>query len=250
MTVSAELAEIHHWWTAGFGSTAPTAGPVPFPIAGSTGDQTTREGVDNPYWQLVRQLPSVGAGEGGEGVAADGFARGLPVGHHLLTKRYSWAIPSPGDIAWLGRMLGRSGLVEIGAGSGYWAWQARQAGIDVLAYEPSDPADNGYSDGIEYVTTLRGDHTAAGRHPDRALLLCWPSQDDPWAALALAAYRGDLLIYIGEGPGGHCADDGFFELLSSRWTRVGSSPHHVPWSRTRCTMTAYRRTARAIAAGP
>jgi hypothetical protein len=247
VTVSAELAEIDQWWTARR-ATTPPAGEVPGRIAGSAGDQAAHAGVDNPYWQLVRQLPSVG--DGREGIAADGFARGLPVGHHLLTMRYSWAIPSPGDIAWLAETLdlvggpgGRSGLVEIGAGSGYWAWQARQAGIDVLAYEPSDPADNGYSDGIEYIATLRGDHTAAGRHPDRALLLCWPSQGDPWAAHALAAYQGDLLIYIGEGPGGRCADDGFFELLTTGWRPVDSSPHHVPWSRTRCTMTAYRRTA-------
>ncbi|MBC6457204.1 hypothetical protein [Actinomadura sp. HBU206391] len=245
MTVSAELAEISQWWRTQWSATRsgpmPAArGPRPFRIAGSANDQTTRDGVDNPYWQFVRQLPSVDAGL--DGVAADGFARGLPVGHHLLTMRYSWAIPSPGDIGWLADLLGHRGLVEIGAGSGYWAWQARQAGIDVLAYEPSDPADNGYSDGVEYLATLRGDHTAAGRHPDRAMLLCWPSQGDPWAALALAAYAGDLLVYIGEGPGGRCADDGFFELLGRHWTPAGASPHHVSWSRTRCTMTAYRRT--------
>jgi hypothetical protein len=241
VTVSAELAEIRDWWAERSHSAIPPmlslrAGP----IAGSAYDQIASADADNPYWDLVRQLPSVA--DGHAGMAPDGYARGLPVGRYLLTRRYSWGIPSPGDLAWLTNVLDRRGLVEIGAGSGYWAWQARQAGIDVIAYEPSDPADNRYTDGIEYVATLRSGHAAASRHPDRALLMCWPTHGAAWAAQSLACYAGDLFIYIGEGKTRHCADDAFFALLERHWTRIDASPHHVSWRYTRCRMTAYRRT--------
>lgn len=234
VTVPAELAEIRQWWAR-----RPVLDDGLGRIAESAYDQLTPPGVDNPYWELVRQLPSVL--DPREGVRPDGFARELPVGHHLLTKRYAWAIPSPGDVAWLAQVVGRRGLVEIGAGSGYWAWQARQAGIDVIAYEPADSSTNPYTDGTEYASIRREGHTAARHHPDRALLLCWPSHNVPWPAEALHAYRGDLLVYIGPDQGGNCADDGFFELLDRAWTPIGSSPYHVPWRHTRSTMTAYRR---------
>lgn len=255
VTVSAELAEIREWWVRRSGTTSrPPLFPEPMPpdptlrrptlpepvfrLAGSSADQLLAAGVDNPYWTIVRQLPWV---SGAQGRCPDGFARGLPVGHHLLTKRYSWAIPSPGDMVWLAVVLGGRGLVEIGAGSGYWSWQARQAGIDVIAYEPADPATNTFTDGTEYLALRRADHRAARAHPDRALLLCWPSHDDPWAAHALRAYTGDLLVYIGEGRGGRCADQDFFRLLDREWTLIGTSRHHITWRFAHSTMTAYRR---------
>jgi hypothetical protein len=239
VTVSAELAEIRDWWAKRSQPMMQMLTPQVSPIAGTADDQITPDGIDNPYWELVRQLPSVNGGR--EGSTPDGYARGLPVGRHLLTRRYSWAIPSPGDIAWLTDVLDQRGLLEIGAGSGYWAWQAEQAGIDAIAYEPSDPADNDYTDGVEYMPTRRCGHVAAAHHPDRVLLVCWPTQGDPWAAQALAAYKGDLLIYVGEGRNGHCADDAFFGLLNRHWTRIGSSPDHVTWRYTHSGMTAYRR---------
>jgi hypothetical protein len=239
VTVSAELAEIQHWWANRPVPPGPAPGEQVCRIAGSAHDQLTPAGVDNPYWEIVRQLPSVHGT--GHGVCPDGFARELPVGHHLLTKRYSWAIPSPGDIAWLGEVLGRRGLVEVGAGSGYWAWQARQAGIDVVAYEPADAAANTYTDGTEYSTVLREGHDAARHHPDRALMLCWPTHNDSWATSTLDAYTGDVFVYIGQPQGGVCADDGFFRLLDRTWMPVGSSTRHVSWRHAGSSMTAYHR---------
>jgi hypothetical protein len=237
VTVAAELAEIGLWWAS-----LPALPDQPVHrIAGSVHDQVSPPGVDNPYWEIVRQLPSVRGIR--QGSCPDGFTRGLPVGHHLLTKRYSWAIPSPGDVSWLTQVLGRRGLVEIGAGSGYWAWQARQAGVDVVAYEPADASANGYTDGIEYSDLRRDGHTAARRHPDRALMLCWPPPADPWAADALRAYAGDLLIYIGQPRGGRCADEAFFRLLDRTWVAAGSSARHVSWRHAHSGMTVYHRRA-------
>jgi hypothetical protein len=78
-------------------------------------------------------------------------------------------------------------------------------------------------------------------HPDRALFLCWPSFDDPWAAQALACYAGDLLIYAGEGEGGCTADDEFFKLLEAEWDELEYSPRHVTYRGIHDYLTAYRR---------
>lgn len=116
----------------------------------------------------------------------------------------------------------------------------RQAGIDAVAYEPLDIADNKYAR-REWAELLRDGHDAPRRHPDRALFLCWPSYGDPWASHALACYEGDLLIYAGEGEGGCCADDEFFKLIDSEWEEAGVSPSHVSFWGIHCYLTAYRR---------
>lgn len=241
-TEPAELADIRAWWANG----GPEADSfLRFtPIAGGPRDQAVPEGVDNPYWEIVRQLPCTDSGW--EGLTPYSYSRGLidTCSRETLVRRYAWAIPSPGDIAWMAGVLDGRGLVEVGAGAGYWAWQARQAGIDTVAYEPHHPDDNKYVDGHEWTTVLRDGNDAAKHHPDRALLLCWPSYSDPWAAHTLATYTGDLLIYVGESDGGCCADDAFFEMLDAEWEEVGRSPHHVTWWAIHCGMRAYRRIPR------
>ena len=154
---------------------------------------------------------------------------------------YSWSIPSPGDIAWILERAAGRGIVEPGAGAGYWAWQLAQAGADVAAYEPQDPADNHHVDGGPWFPVQRGDHTAVAAHPDRSLLLCWPTYADPWAAEALAAYEGDQLFYAGEGEGGCCADGEFFEALTAGWEDAGDCPFHVSYSGINCYLTEFRR---------
>ncbi len=233
------IADIDAWWTHNQG-VADFCGQRMFRIAGSPLDQLVPDGIENPYWEIIRRMPSTY--DMWDGVTPYGYAPELKVGYREhLAKRYSWAIPSPGDITWMTEVLNGRSLVEIGAGGGYWSWQAQQAGVDVMAYEPNEPADNGFVEGREYTTILRDGHDAAKHHPDRALMLCWPNYAEPWAAQALAAYKGDLLIYIGEGESGCCTDDAFFELRDSEWTEAGESPDHLTWWGIHCRMRAYRR---------
>ena len=53
----------------------------------------------------------------------------------------------------------------------------------------------------------------AAEHPNRTLLLCWPSYDEPWAAEAVDCYQGDTVVYVGEGVGGCTGDDRLHELF-------------------------------------
>lgn len=220
-------------------------------IAGGEFDQQIPEGTRNPYWEIIRYLPL-------DNMPPPWHQRPEPMLHWLggdylrdepryfadrfdMCGTYSWSICSPGDITWLKEILAGRGVVEAGAGGGYWAWQMEQAGISIAAYEPNEPGPgNGYARRT-WTTILPGDHSVPGRHPDRALFLCWPSYADGWAAQALACYTGDLLIYAGEGEGGCTADDSFFELLDAGWEEISDSPAHISYWGIHDYLTAYRR---------
>ena len=51
-------------------------------------------------------------------------------------------------------------------------------------------------------------------------MMVWPPYDDPFAYKSLSAFRGNKLIFIGEGAGGCTGDDDFFNLLCSQWQEV------------------------------
>lgn len=235
-----ELAKIATWWRTALQEDRTFLGDRMFAIADTEHDQPVPAGISNPFWQIIRNLPSLH--DPRDGVVPYPYPMGLGIGRDQLARRYSWAIPTPGDMRWLVNVLNGRPLVEAAAGSGYWAWQAAQVGIDVTAYEPCRPDNNPFVEGREYFPLRRADAvTAASRHPDRALLISWPSYSEPWAAETLRAYQGDLFIYAGEPEGGCCADDAFFELLDREWVEVGESTHHRTWWGIHCRLIAYRR---------
>lgn len=145
-----------------------------------------------------------------------------------LCNRYSFAIPSPRALR---RIAALSPLVEVGAGTGYWAMLLAAEGADVLAYDlPADHEDawaNRFRE--QWYPSHHGDGAeVAAAHPDRTLLLCWP----PMTTMAhdtLRAYAdagGQRLVYIGEGECGCCADDEFHALLEDSW---GNDEDERPW---------------------
>lgn len=145
--------------------------------------------------------------------ATDGDCVSVYVSRTELVKRYSWAIPSPEALTAIADHAPR-GVVEIGAGGGYWAMLLQQAGVPVVAYDPvPPPCESHWHDGHPWTEVLLGDHTSVLGHPDRALLLCWPNYDAPHAAQAIELYGGDTVIYIGEGSGGCTGDDRMHALL-------------------------------------
>lgn len=228
-------------------------------IAGSEQDQTVPDGIANPLWETVRWMPAEPYWHDATALqptfASSAFAKATAleldqVGatRHHLTTAYAWSIVSPGDVAWMTEQLDGRAVVEIGAGSGYWAWQLEQAGIDVAAYDPHPPAeDNPYCKTGPYTTVLADDASAVKHHQDRALLMVWPPYEGEHARHALSLYEGDLLVYAGEGHGGCTADDGFYELLDAEWDEVSVAPQHVTWWGIHCRLAAYVRKGGAAA---
>lgn len=139
---------------------------------------------------------------------------------NLIVRKYSWAIP---DEAVLAAIIRSGPIVEIGAGTGYWAALLRQRGADIIAYDASlaEAGRNGYTlKGSSWTEVLVGTESAVVYHPDRALMLCWPPHNDEMAYRALKSYRGGILIYIGEEPPSCTADQKFHDLVKEQWKLV------------------------------
>ncbi|RKN61907.1 hypothetical protein D7231_32060 [Streptomyces klenkii] len=235
----------------------PGAGRNPYssralrPIAHGPEDQITPDGTENPLWDIVRWMPAEPGPGGGLRPTAvhDAFPSPLATAlsdmgasRHHLTTRYAWSIPTPGDIRWIAEQLGGRAVVEIGAGTGYWAWQMEQAGIGVAAYDPHPVAhDNTYCKAGPYSTVRRDDATAVKHHADRALLMVWPPYGARCAREALEMYEGDLFLYAGEGDSGCTADDAFYDLLAAEWEQTSAAERHVTWSGIHCRLRAYHR---------
>jgi hypothetical protein len=105
----------------------------------------------NEFWHVVEKLPnesSLGRYHDrkfspvayGHIFHSDGTAEYLDVPTRVeLSAKYSWAIPSPQTLRWiLDRLEGR-GIVEMGAGTGYWAQMLSLGGADVVAYDQAPP---------------------------------------------------------------------------------------------------------------
>lgn len=214
------------------------------------GPRHDRMPLENPYWEIVRWLPWENSYYNEwlpepflELTFRPEMAqklRRMGAGRESLVSEYAWSIPTPYDIYWMKDCLAGDGLVESGAGSGYWAWQLRQAGVDVVAYDPNIPGSHKYANQAHSEVLLH-DHTCVEQHPDRALFLCWPRYGEPDAFNALSLYRGDMLFYAGEQDAGCTGDEDFFKMLSDEWVYQETAPLHTTFSGIHCDLELYTR---------
>jgi hypothetical protein len=157
--------------------------------------------------------------------------------------RWAWGIPSEEAIAMLVR---HSPIVEIGAGTGYWARLVAEAGGDIVAYDqhppaPDEPKGSDWDDGVgTYYDVRRGGPSAVAFHQDRTLFLCWPPRWNRMASESLDYYKGSTVIFAGE-LGGCTADGPFYEAITgSGWEEVESLT--LPrWACIRDSIHAFKR---------
>jgi len=191
---------------------------------------------DNPYLELALFLANASPDEQ--------RLLDLESRRRELASLFSWAIPTEPALATLAKY---APLVECGAGMGYWAALLRARGVDALAYDVAPPGRGARNDyhrrGRQPWTEVQAASaaSAARRHGERALLLCWPPYDDDAASYgALRAYRGEVLIHIGERDEGATGSVRFHRELRLNWTLVEELelPH---WPRLRDRLMVYRR---------
>lgn len=159
----------------------------------------------------------------GDGYAGPKWERHMEDTYNThMARRYltAWiAFSVPTDEA-IRAVAALSPIIEIGAGTGYWAWMLEHVGADVLAFDYK-LTDNDYTEeGVFWTEVRHGDETEPGNHPERALLLCWPPYDSDMGINCLHAYEGHTLAYVGEHYGGCCANDAFFAELDHHWEQV------------------------------
>jgi hypothetical protein len=127
-----------------------------------------------------------------------------------IASHFSWAVPTQRSIDAIKRYTDR--VIEIGCGSGYWAWLMEQAGIDVIAFDAMLPP-------FAWYTVHLGNEVEVLLHSDRTLFLCWPPWNSEMASNSLSFYKGSCIIYVGEWMGG-CASPKFFWLLNMHFEAV------------------------------
>lgn len=166
--------------------------------------------------------------DGGSDAATDRLLSDHRVRNHIID-HMTFAIPPPSA---LDRIAALGPIVEMGAGTGYWAWLLRQMGVDVIAYDAFPPQthplpDEGAPNGRQrrhngwfrgwWTEVERGYPSVVAKHPDRALLMVWPYMNS-MADRTIRAYTGEHVAYVGEGAYGACANEAFFSHVERYWT--------------------------------
>ncbi|KAG2453385.1 hypothetical protein HYH02_001609 [Chlamydomonas schloesseri] len=132
---------------------------------------------------------------------------------------YAYVVPTAEALGLIAEVSGGR-VVEVGAGSGYWAGLLARRGVDVVAVDTGEedaernaflPGGGGRKASFAFFTEARPFFPAMqkaeaaqflaehGGCPDRALLLCcsYGNMGDH----CLAAYRGDTVVAVGEVDG-------------------------------------------------
>ena len=128
-----------------------------------------------------------------------------------LVRRYAYGIPNDGALDVIAE-VSQAGVVELGAGTGYWARLLHDRGVDVVAYDrwpPGSGANRFVDDDVEWFPVRVGGSQTVSDHADRTLLLVWPTWNETWPADAVAEFHaagGTTLVFVGEGPGGLTGD--------------------------------------------
>jgi len=124
-----------------------------------------------------------------------------------LAHCFAWAIPNQQAL----EIIHSYGpIVEMGAGTGYWARMLQDMGTDIIPYDyrPPDMAGKRDSQGFlmeqniycttQYTDVLEGMPDILSQHQDRSLFLCWPPVGKMANDCLNHWFKGQYLIYVGE----------------------------------------------------
>lgn len=151
-----------------------------------------------------------------------------------LCSAFAWAVPDQNAIDQIVKFAQNETIIEIGAGRGYWASLIKNAGGNVECW---DDYSRGYSPDSQTLKMIemsrqhgyelpdffhpvqKGSYEVLQNYPTGkgVLFLCWPEYDTSQAHDALKNFRGDKVIFVGEGWGGCTGDEEFFNLLGEEW---------------------------------
>ena len=152
-------------------------------------------------------------------------------------KKYAHAVPTKEALDTIAQY---SPIIEIGAGTGYWAYLLEKQGATALPFDLHPPkyGRNNYHEHW-WMHVRTGGPGEVKRYPKHTLFLCWPPPDDTMAHHALQCYAGEIVIYIGEWTGA-CANEAFFVLLEKEFEQIKIV--NIPqWDGMHDYMTVWKR---------
>jgi hypothetical protein len=170
---------------------------------------------------------------------SDGEGSFEPALRHYMVRAFSWAIPNQSALQALADIAGDRGVLEVGAGTGYWAALLRQLGVDVLATDIAPPrTDLGpehnpwHPNVASFGEVVKmGAAEAAARADGRVLMLCWPPSTSEMGLEAVSAYQGPAVVYVGEWCRGTTGTPALHRLLERDWEMDLSVEIPVWWGR-------------------
>ena len=140
-----------------------------------------------------------------------------------LAQRYSYVIADAQSLDLLSTL---GPIVEIGAGTGYWASRLMAHGVDVIAFDQAPPdgdMPNRYHAPTPTFTEVkRGDQTLLRDYSDRTLFICWPPLFSSLGD-SLMYYAGNTVACIGDG--GHRT--AWLQSLNTEFTCIDVHPVHA-----------------------
>lgn len=186
--------------------------------------------IHNPYWDEVKPYvgPAYFGGDGLEVTAEEieGYPGGFLQFRDHLVSRFAWTITDPATVQFVAVQAGRQVLDPL-AGTGYWGYLLSQYGIEVRCFDIHPPRkDTDHNHYHQFVDTWMPVGQADGLRVTAAiprpwtLLLSWPPMYDPIGYDCLKAYRGDRVIFIGEGASGATGTDELHDELEKNWEPI------------------------------
>ncbi|MDY0360667.1 MAG: hypothetical protein RBR08_04365 [Desulforegulaceae bacterium] len=169
-------------------------------------------GIKNPYLEDLRKIVFSKSDETNK-------RKKLREARNELVTKYCFSVPFPFVTDIIKKF---SPIIELGSGTGYYAWCLRQQNaeievFDLFSPDEADPFDfmsqNPWFDDT-WVNVLKGDENTVSAYSNYSLFLCWPPPDSKMAFNAFVKYKnsgGKTLIYIGDPLSS--ADENFFKEI-------------------------------------
>ena len=194
---------------------------------------TTTDGRNADCHQWIEEQGPINFNDyGSEELAAIGLNNKFERFKQAFRHIYSYAIPSRSALDAAAR-YSPNGVLDFGAGNGYWTYLLQGRGIDVRAIDESRLQANSFwtinSNTVSSNESFRSwspvttgtARNVSKANAKRSLLLVWPPHRTAMAHDAILAFRGEIVIYVGEWRR-TTADAAFHDELKRDWRRIES----------------------------
>lgn len=131
-------------------------------------------------------------------------------------------------------------VLEIGGGTGWFASLVIAAGIkDYVCTDPHLDNQVGEAEHIP-IEELKAVEAVMAYPQANVLISVWPTYEGTFASEALALFRGNFFVYVGEDADGCNAESSFFEQLEKEWILVAKADC-LQWLYIHDSVFMYRR---------